>query len=166
MNLEPHWAEAAEKLKGKMKFGALDAMVHNVKSSEYGIKGFPTIKFFHNGEVSEYDGGRTAADIIAWAESKAVVNVAPPELIEITGANVFDEGCKEHPICVIAVLPHILDCQSKCRNDHIKMLTKLGEKYKQKQWGWIWAEAMAQPAMEEASFWTAKASAATITSKC
>jgi len=149
-NLEPHWAEAAEKLKGKMKLGALDATVHNVKSSEYGIKGFPTIKFFHNGEVSEYDGGRTAADIIAWAESKAVVNVAPPELIEITGANVFDEGCKEHPICVIAVLPHILDCQSKCRNDHIKMLTKLGEKYKQKQWGWIWAEAMAQPAMEEA----------------
>jgi len=147
-NLEPHWAEASNKLKGKMKLGALDATEHRAKASEYDIKGFPTIKFFHNGEVMEYDGGRTAADIIAWAESKVVVNLPPPKLNEITDTKVFEEGCKEHPICVVAILPHILDCQSKCRNDHIKMLTKLGEKYKQKQWGWIWAEAMTQPALE------------------
>jgi len=149
-NLEPHWAEAASRLKGKMKLGALDATVHNVKSSQYDVRGFPTIKFFHNGEVSEYDGGRTADAIVAWAESKAVVNVAPPEVFEMTSEKVLDTVCKEHPVCVIAILPHILDCQSKCRNDHIKMLTELGEKYKQKQWGWTWAEAMAQSKVEEA----------------
>lgn len=148
-NLAPHWAEAATKLKGKVKLGALDATVHTVKAGEYGIQGFPTIKFFHNGEVSEYDGGRTASDIVAWAEGRAVANIPPPEVKEITDSSKFEEACKEHPICVVAVLPHILDCQSKCRNDFIKMLTKLGEKYKQKQWGWIWAEAMAQPKLEE-----------------
>ncbi|XP_047738861.1 protein disulfide-isomerase A6 homolog [Hyalella azteca] len=149
-NLAPHWAEAAGKLKGVMKLGALDATVHTVKASEYGIQGFPTIKFFHNGEVTEYDGGRTASDIIAWATDKAAANIPAPEVKELTSPTGFDEACKEHPICVIAVLPHILDCQSKCRQGYIDMLTKLGDKYKQKQWGWIWSEAMAQPRMEEA----------------
>ena len=148
-NLEPHWAEAAEKLKGKMKLGALDATVHNVKAGQYGVQGFPTIKFFHNGEVSEYDGGRTAADIIAWANDRAVANVPAPEVVEITGSDKFEDACKEHPICVVAILPHILDCQSSCRKGHVDMLTKLGDKYKQKQWGWIWAEAMTQPKLEE-----------------
>jgi len=148
-NLEPHWAEAAGRLKGKMKLGALDATVHNVKSGQYDVKGFPTIKFFHNGEVSEYDGGRTADEIVAWADNKAVANVAPPEVLELTSDIIFDKTCKEHPICVIVILPHILDCQSDCRNKHIEMLTKLGDKYKQKQWGWTWAEAMAQPKVEE-----------------
>ncbi|KAF2352259.1 disulfide isomerase [Trinorchestia longiramus] len=149
-NLAPHWEEAATKLNGIMKLGALDATVHTVKASEYNIKGFPTIKFFHNGDVVDYDGGRTASDIIAWATDKAAANIPAPEVVELTEQSGFQEACKEHPICVIAVLPHILDCQSKCRNNYIEMLTKLGDKYKQKQWGWIWAEAMAQPRMEDA----------------
>jgi len=149
-NLEPHWAEAATRLKGKVKLGALDATVHTIKAGRYDIKGFPTIKFFHNGEVKEYDGGRTADDIVRWAEDKSAANIAPPEVTELTSSTVFDGACKEHPICIVAILPHILDCQSQCRKDHIAMLTKLGDKYKQKQWGWVWAEAMAQTKVEEA----------------
>lgn len=148
-NLEPHWAEAARKLEGKVKLGALDATVHNAKASQYGIQGFPTIKMFYKGEVSEYDGGRTAGDIVSWAEARAVVNIPAPEIAEITKESVFNSNCKERSICVIAVLPHLLDCQSKCRNDYIAMLNKLGDKYKQKQWGWIWAEAMAQESLEK-----------------
>ncbi len=44
--LAPEWASAANEMKGRVKFGALDATVHSVKASEYGIRGFPTIKFF------------------------------------------------------------------------------------------------------------------------
>lgn len=148
-NLEPHWAEAAQKLKGKMKLGALDATVHTSKSGQYNVQGFPTIKFFHNGEVTEYDGGRTAADIITWANDRVVVNIPPPEVVEITTPEIFEKACKDHPICVVSVLPHILDCQSACRKKYINMLTKLGDKYKQKQWGWIWSEAMSQQKLEE-----------------
>ena len=39
---------------------------------------------------------------------------------------------------------------SSCRNGHIDNLKKLGEKYKKKDWGWLWVEAMAQPKLEEA----------------
>ncbi len=31
----------------------------------------------------EYDGGRTAADIIQWAEGKAAENIPPPEIQEV-----------------------------------------------------------------------------------
>jgi len=148
-NLEPHWAEAAKRLEGKVKLGALDATVHNVKSSQYGVQGFPTIKMFYKGEVSEYDGGRTAGDIVSWAEARAVVNIPAPEVAEVTQESVFNANCKEHSICVIAILPHILDCQSECRKAHIAMLNKLGDKYKQRQWGWIWAQSTSQESLEK-----------------
>uniref|UniRef100_A0A0N7ZDR5 Protein disulfide-isomerase A6 homolog n=1 Tax=Scylla olivacea TaxID=85551 RepID=A0A0N7ZDR5_SCYOL len=149
-NLAPQWEIAATDLKGKVKLGALDATVHSVMASRYGVQGYPTIKFFHKGDVEDYDGGRTASDIVAWATDKAAVNIPPPEVKQIISNAVLDETCKEHPICVIAILPHILDCQSKCRNNYIQMLTRLGDKYKQKMWGWGWAEAMAQSDLEQA----------------
>jgi protein disulfide-isomerase A6 len=56
-------------LKGKVNLGALDATVHSGKASEYGVRGYPTIKFFPAGKKSsaeEYDGGRTASAIVEW----------------------------------------------------------------------------------------------------
>ena len=149
-NLAPHWEKAATELKGKMKLGALDATVNTVKASQYGVSGYPTIKFFHNGEVMDYDGGRTSSDIVSWASDKISSNVPPPEVVQIVKQDDLEEACKKHPICVVSVLPHILDCQSSCRNQYISMLTKLGDKYKQKMWGWVWTEAMSQPELENA----------------
>ena len=60
-------------------------------------------------EPEEYNGGRTASDIVAWAEEKAAENVSPPEVKQILTDAEIDEGCGEHPLCVIAFLPHILD---------------------------------------------------------
>lgn len=149
-NLAPHWEKAATELKGKMKLGALDATTNQVKAGQYGVQGYPTIKFFHNGEVDEYDGGRTASDIVTWALDKVSVNLPAPEVKEVLDDETLQKECKEHPICVLAVLPHILDCQSNCRNKHIEMLTTLGDKYKQKMWGWVWTEAMTHPELESA----------------
>lgn len=51
---------------------------------------------------------------------------------------------------MVAILPHILDCQAKCRKDYISTLTKLGDKYKRNMWGWLWAEAGEQLDLEDA----------------
>lgn len=51
--------------------------------------------------------------------------------------NVLADQCSNNPLCVIAFLPHILDCQSSCRNNYINMLKKVAEKYKRKLWGWV-----------------------------
>ncbi|XP_037082891.1 protein disulfide-isomerase A6 homolog [Pollicipes pollicipes] len=152
-NLAPHWAEAASRLKGKVKLGALDATAHSGKASEYGVKGYPTIKFFGGGSKSrgsaeEYDGGRTADDIVRWAEEKAVALLPAPEIKQVTSNAVLKEACEDHGLCVIAFLPHILDCQSACRDAHLADLARLGERFKQKQWGWLWSEAAAQSALE------------------
>ncbi|EFA11123.2 protein disulfide-isomerase A6 homolog [Tribolium castaneum] len=154
-NLAPHWAKAATELKGKVKLGALDATVHQAQASKYGVQGYPTIKFFAPGKktsdsVSDYDGGRTASDIVTWALEKLAENVPAPEVAQIIDQNMFKEACDQKSLCVVALLPHILDCQSDCRNNYINILKELGEKYKKKMWGWVWSEAGAQLELENA----------------
>ncbi|XP_052765052.1 protein disulfide-isomerase A6 homolog [Mya arenaria] len=152
-NLAPQWAQAATDLKGKVKLGAVDSTVHTVISSRYGIRGYPTIKYFpggkKDGEAQEYDGGRTASDIVSWANQKAAENVPPPDVYEITSQKVLSDNCDDRQLCIVSILPHILDCQSQCRNKYIKALKAVGEHFKAKMWGWVWAEAGAQPALEE-----------------
>ncbi|XP_055855238.1 protein disulfide-isomerase A6 homolog [Episyrphus balteatus] len=153
-NLEPQWAKAAKELKGKVKLGALDATVHQAKAQEYGVRGYPTIKFFPAGKKSssdaeDYNGGRTASDIVSFGLEKHTDSVPAPELIEITNEETFDNACEGKPLCIVSVLPHILDCDAKCRNAFLKTLKDAGEKYKKKLWGWAWAEGGAQLALEE-----------------
>lgn len=151
-NLEPHWKKAASELKGKVKLGAVDATVHQELAQEYGIRGYPTIKYFPAGPKNspeEYDGGRTSDDIVSWATEKHGESIPPPELIQITKASHLEEQCEKKSLCVVAFLPHILDCQSKCRNGHIKMLQKIGDKFKKQGWGWLWSEGAAQLKLEE-----------------
>jgi len=151
-NLEPHWKKAAGELKGKVKLGAVDATVHQGLAGQYGVQGYPTIKYFPAGtkrNAEEYDGGRTADDIVAWASERAEANLPPPELVQITNDEVMKEHCEKKSLCVIAFLPHILDCQSKCRDNYISMLTKMGESFKKQGWGWLWSEGAAQLDLEE-----------------
>lgn len=70
-------------------------------------------------------------------------------MYEITGQTVLDNNCAEKQLCIISFLPNILDCQSKCRNEHITMLKKFAESYKRNGWGWLWVEAFRQPKLEE-----------------
>ncbi|XP_045538503.1 protein disulfide-isomerase A6 homolog [Papilio machaon] len=153
-NLEPHWAKAATELKGKVKVGALDATVHQAMASRYQVQGYPTIKLFNAGKktsdsVEDYNGGRTSSDIVAYALEKLAENIAPPEIVQVVNEETM-KVCSEKPLCVVSILPHILDCNAACRNDYIAILARLGDKYKNKMWGWVWTEAGAQPALEEA----------------
>lgn len=112
------------------------------QASQYEIKGYPTIKYFAPGKkstdfVQEYDGGRTSSDIVNWALEKLAENVPAPEVLQIINEKGLREVCENKPLCVISVLPHILDCQSECRNGYLKILNELGEKYKQKMWGYV-----------------------------
>jgi protein disulfide-isomerase A6 len=123
-SLAPEWAKAAKELKGKVKVGAVDATVHTSLASEYGIKGYPTIKFFPAGiksssSAQDYEGGRTASDIITWGSDKAAESAPPPELTQILGQKELSAGCTDNSLCVISVLPHILDCDAKCRNAYL-----------------------------------------------
>jgi len=152
-NLEPHWKSAARDLKGKVKLGAVDATVHQGLAAKYGIQGYPTIKYFKagkKGQPEDYDGGRTASDIVAWANERVQVNLPPPEVVELTSQKTLEENCDGKQLCIIGFLPHILDSGASGRNTYIDVLKKSGEKYKNNGWGWLWTEAMAQESLEKA----------------
>uniref|UniRef100_A0A8B9JK95 Protein disulfide-isomerase A6 n=1 Tax=Astyanax mexicanus TaxID=7994 RepID=A0A8B9JK95_ASTMX len=151
--LEPEWTAAAtavkDQTKGKVKLGAVDATVHQGLASRYGIRGFPTIKIFSKGEEPEdYEGGRTRADIVARAMDLFSANAPPPELHEIIDQDIFKSTCDDSQLCIVAVLPHILDTGASGRNSYLDVMRKMAEKYKKKMWGWLWAEAGAQMDLE------------------
>ena len=118
------------------------------------VQGYPTIKFFRAGNkdfssAEDFQGGRTASDIVAFALELHAAAVEPPEIIELTSNKILEDNCNEKPLCVISFLPDILDSQAAGRNGFLKVLRELGDKYKAKMWGWVWTAAAAHPKLEE-----------------
>jgi protein disulfide-isomerase-like protein len=70
-SLKPAWIKAAKKLNGMVKVGAVDAneQQNQPLASQYGVKGFPTIKLFINGKATDYQGGRTSGAIVSYAKN-------------------------------------------------------------------------------------------------
>jgi len=70
-SLAPEYAKAAKALaNAPVKLGKVDATEHKVVSQKFAIQGFPTLKFFKNGKPSDYSGGRTESEIVAWLNKK------------------------------------------------------------------------------------------------
>lgn len=64
---------------GVVKVGGVNADEEKSLGSEYGVQGFPTIKIFTGKKVEDYNGGRTAKDIVD-AALRAVRNKVEAQL--------------------------------------------------------------------------------------
>jgi protein disulfide-isomerase A1 len=73
-SLAPEWAKAATMTKAydaSILVAKLDATAEKEAAGKHEVKGFPTIKWFVDGQfVADYSGGRTAADIFQWIKKK------------------------------------------------------------------------------------------------
>lgn len=71
--LAPEYAKAAALLKeegSKVRLAKVDATENQKSGEQYQIQGYPTLKFFINGEEIEYEGGRTDKEIVNWIRRK------------------------------------------------------------------------------------------------
>ena len=82
--------------------------------------------------------------------SKAAENVDPPEVVQLTENKILTDNCNEKPLCVVSILPDILDTGAAGRNTYLEILREIGDKYKSKLWGWVWSDAGSHPKLEEA----------------
>lgn len=69
---------------------------------------------------------------------KLAESISAPEVIQVVSAESLKKNCDDKQLCVVSVLPHILECQSECRKAYLNILTELGDKYKRKMWGYVW----------------------------
>ncbi|GIL79329.1 hypothetical protein Vretimale_16524 [Volvox reticuliferus] len=94
-SLKPHYASAATSLKTAapdVVIAKVDATVEESLGSKFGIQGYPSLKWFVDGELAEdYNGPRDAAGIVGWVKKKT----GPPaetvnevdKLTELEGEN-------------------------------------------------------------------------------
>jgi len=78
-SLAPEWAAAAgktRKLKPAILLAKVDADAHRDLAERYGISGYPTIKIFENGAVSDYEGPREAKGIVSFVKKAAGITGA------------------------------------------------------------------------------------------
>ena len=71
--LAPEYEKAAGILAEKgseIVLAKVDATIESELGKQFGVKGYPTLKWFKNGKPTEYSGGRTADPIVAWVEKK------------------------------------------------------------------------------------------------
>ncbi|KAD6454142.1 hypothetical protein E3N88_08848 [Mikania micrantha] len=149
--LAPEWKKAAKNLKGKVKLGHVNCDDEKSLMSRYKVQGFPTILVFGADKDSPitYEGARTASAIESFALVQLETNVAPPEVTELTSADVMEEKCGSAAICFVAFLPDILDSKAEGRNKYLETLLSIAEKFKRDPYSYVWAAAGKQPELEK-----------------
>ncbi|XP_069076003.1 protein disulfide-isomerase TMX3 [Pleurodeles waltl] len=99
--LEPVWHEVGLEMKSSgspVKVGKMDATVHSGIASEFGVRGFPTIKLLKGELAYNYRGPRTKDDIIEFAN-----RVAGPVIRPLPSQQMFDHVQKRHRVLFLYV---------------------------------------------------------------
>jgi protein disulfide-isomerase A1 len=83
--LAPEWVKAATLLKeagSEIRLAKVDATEEPSLGERFQVKGYPTIKFFRGGKPSDYGGGRTGPEIVAWLNKKSGPSAVTVDTVE------------------------------------------------------------------------------------
>ncbi|XP_056377452.1 protein disulfide-isomerase TMX3 isoform X1 [Hyla sarda] len=99
--LEPVWNEVGTEMRtsgSPVRVGKMDATVHSSIASEFGVRGFPTIKLLKGEMAYNYRGPRTKEDIIEFAN-----RVAGPLIRQLPSEQMFEHVQKRHRVLFVYV---------------------------------------------------------------
>lgn len=97
--LAPEFAKAAKALKSHeppVPLAKVDATAEKKVGERFEIKGYPTLKFFTNGQPIEFNGGRTDTEIVDWIRKKLL-----PPSSELRTADAAEKIINDNEVAVI-----------------------------------------------------------------
>lgn len=98
--LKPHYAAAATTIKAidpNIIIGKVDATIESELGSQFDVKGYPTLKWFVDGELSgDYNGGRDEEGLVKWVRKKT----GPPAIV-VDDVKALQELESQNPIVVV-----------------------------------------------------------------
>lgn len=151
-SLKPKWEQAAKQNPNKsVVFARIDCTTQQSTCGNYGIQGYPTIKAFSpGGKVEDYSGARETHSLLEYAQTRAR-DVKPPKPVAfLSDPNKFEEYCiKEGGVCILSILPHVMDSGADGRQKYLKLLKEIHRKHSSKPLVFLWAQAGDQFALEE-----------------
>jgi protein disulfide-isomerase-like protein len=151
--LRPEWEAAAQQLRDEpVLLGWLDATKYTDLAQQYQVKGYPTIKLFSPGAaVQDYPGERMAGAIVQFMVAELERSGIPKEIAELTSPEVLERSCRgTNRICVLAVLPHILESSAAGRNQYRSLLSAVAKNFRaMSSLSFLWLEQGAQDELEQ-----------------
>lgn len=87
--MKPAWDELAENADSSVFIADVNCSDQDDLCSENGVAGYPTIKVFKDGEVSDYSGGRSFDDLIEYVDA---------ELAAKCDVNNLSDTCSERAV--------------------------------------------------------------------
>ncbi|XP_074130278.1 protein disulfide-isomerase TMX3 isoform X2 [Sminthopsis crassicaudata] len=99
--LEPVWNEVGlemKRLRSPVKVGKMDATSYTSIASEFGVRGYPTIKLLKNDLAYNYRGPRTRDDIIEFAHRVSGALIRP-----LPSQQMFEHVKKRHRVLFLYV---------------------------------------------------------------
>ncbi|TNN44388.1 Protein disulfide-isomerase TMX3 [Liparis tanakae] len=99
--LEPVWHDVGVELKtsgSPVRVGKMDATAYSGMSSEFGVRGYPTIKLLKGDLAYNYKGPRTKDDIVEFAN-----RVAGPAVRALPSKQMFEHMMKRHNVLFVYV---------------------------------------------------------------
>uniref|UniRef100_A0A4W6E1A0 protein disulfide-isomerase n=1 Tax=Lates calcarifer TaxID=8187 RepID=A0A4W6E1A0_LATCA len=99
--LEPVWHEVGMELKSSgspVRVGKMDATAYSGMASEFGVRGYPTIKLLKGDLAYNYKGPRTKDDIVEFAN-----RVSGPAVRALPSKQMFEHMMKRHDVLFVYV---------------------------------------------------------------
>lgn len=84
----PEYKKAATMLKAQgVRVAAIDCDANKGVAQDFGVKGFPAVKFIYKGRAWDYAGERKAAGIVTFAQTNAAMAKVKAGVGKVLGAS-------------------------------------------------------------------------------